>query len=360
MILLWKLIDLFIQLVNSAKMGADKPKILIVGLGGVGVIAAYALQYGEKAEVTALIRSDYDRVIEKGYEINSCDYGHIEGFRPTHVVKTIEDAKKYGEFDFILVTTKNLPDITTVEDVFADAVTEKTTIVLLQNGFGIEKTTLKRFPGHFILSGVSMISSANFHGVVEHVGTDSLKLGYFDNGVNTTEEQIAKAKEFIELYDNEKIDCHYDEDVKFSRWRKLIYNASFNTIGALVDLDVGRIHEAGGIETLIKPAMREIIKVAASDGVTLPESIMDAMIHSDDGVWYAPSMVVDVRKGNQIELEVILGNVVDVAKENNVDIPVLYTIYNLLHLVQFRLKEKNGYVVLPKERPLKVKPDSSD
>ncbi len=334
-------------------MSSPRSKVLIVGLGGVGVLAAYALEYNKKAEVTALIRSDYDRVIEKGYEINSVDYGHVEGFRPTHVVKTIEDAKKYGEFDFILVTTKNIPDIHVVEDAFADAVSDKTTIVLLQNGFGIEKATFERFPGHIVLSGVSMISSANFHGVVEHVGTDSLGIGYFDNGVSSKEEQLAKTKQFSELYENDKIDCHIDEDVKFSRWRKLVYNASFNTIGALVDLDVGRIQEAGGTDTLIKPTMREIFKVAKSDGVTLDESLMDTMIHSDDGNWYAPSMLVDVRKGNQIELEIILGNVLEVAKQNNVEVPILSVLYNLLHLVQFRLKEQNGLINLPEERPLK-------
>ncbi len=334
-------------------MSSPRSKVLIVGLGGVGVLAAYALEYNKKAEVTALIRSDYDRVIEKGYEINSVDYGHVEGFRPTHVVKTIEDAKKYGEFDFILVTTKNIPDIHVVEDAFADAVSDKTTIVLLQNGFGIEKATFERFPGHIVLSGVSMISSANFHGVVEHVGTDSLGIGYFDNGVSSKEEQLAKTKQFSELYENDKIDCHIDEDVKFSRWRKLVYNASFNTIGALVDLDVGRIQEAGGTDTLIKPTMREIFKVAKSDGVTLDESLMDTMIHSDDGNWYAPSMLVDVRKGNQIELEIILGNVLEVAKQNSVEVPILSVLYNLLHLVQFRLKEQNGLINLPEERPLK-------
>lgn len=334
-------------------MSPEKPKVLIIGLGGVGVLAAFALEYSKRAEVTALIRSDYDRVIEKGYDINSVDYGNIKGFTPSHVVKTIKDAKAYGEFDFILVTTKNIPDINVVEDAFADAVSEKTTIVLLQNGFGIEKPTLKRFPGHVVLSGVSMISSANFHGVVEHVGTDSLAIGYFDNGVSSKEDQLAKASQFIELYNNDKINCFLDKDVKFTRWKKLIYNATFNPISALVDLDVGRIEEAGGVESLIRPAMKEVINVAASDGVTLDESLMEYMIHSDDGVWYAPSMLVDVRKGNQVELEVILGSVIDVANENKVDIPILKVVYNLLHLVQFRLKEKNGLVTLPKERPVR-------
>ena len=52
-------------------------------------------------------------------------------------------------------------------------------------------------------------------------------------------------------------------------------------------------------------------------------------------------MCVDVRKGQLMELEIILGNPMRIAKENNVATPILSTIYPLLKLVQFRLKKEN-------------------
>ena len=58
-------------------MTADKKSVLLFVSGGVGSIAAYSLEFGGKAEVTAVIRSDYDLVKEKGFEIESCDYGSI-------------------------------------------------------------------------------------------------------------------------------------------------------------------------------------------------------------------------------------------------------------------------------------------
>ncbi|CCH40555.1 Glycerol-3-phosphate dehydrogenase [NAD(P)+] [Wickerhamomyces ciferrii] len=333
-------------------MSESKPKVLIVGLGGVGIMAAYALEYGSKAEVTAVIRSDYDRVIEKGYELKSVDYGHIPNYKPSNVVKTVQDALKFGPFDYILVITKNIPDISNVEDIYADAVTPKhTTIILIQNGIGIEKPVFERFPGNVVLSGVSMISSSNFSGVVDHVSTDILNVGYFDNGVTSKEEQESKTREFIEIYSNGKNTVHYDEDVKYVRWRKLIYNATLNTICSIVNLDTGRMDYANGMESIIRPAMKEVIKVAKSDGVELDEKFIDFMIESDIDIYYAPSMLVDVRKGNQIESEVILGNVVRIAKENKVDIPILSTVYELIKLVQFRLKEANGYIKLPEVKP---------
>ena len=66
-------------------------------------------------------------------------------------------------------------------------------------------------------------------------------------------------------------------------------------------------------------------------------------------------MLVDVKKGNPIELDVILGNLLLVAKELSVETPVLTTLYNLLKVVQYRLKEKQGLFTLPEERPISDK-----
>lgn len=321
-------------------------------MGGVGTVAAYTLQLGG-AEVTSVIRSDYDIVIEKGYKINSPDFGLIEGYRPSHIAKTAKEAnEKYGPFDYVVVTTKNIPDLNNVEDIYADAVSQNTVIVLQQNGLGIEKAAFERFPGHIVLSGVSMISSANYNGEINQTGGDSLAVGYFDNGVNTPEEQLAKAEEFVALYKKDQNQCFIDKDSKYTRWRKLVYNAVFNTIATVTNLDVGRLEEFGAADGLIFPAMDEVIAMAASDGVTLDPSIKQLMYHSDDGDWYAPSMLVDLRKGNQIECEVILGNALRIAKKNGVKTPILDVIYELLKLTQMSIKEKRGLIKLPEVRPI--------
>ena len=66
-------------------------------------------------------------------------------------------------------------------------------------------------------------------------------------------------------------------------------------------------------------------------------------------------MGVDVQKGNPIELEVILGNLLTVARELKVETPTLDILYELLKVVQFRLKEKQGLITLPEERPINDK-----
>lgn len=317
-------------------------------------MAAYALELNAQCKVTVVVRSDYDTVTEKGFKITSVDYGEIESFKPSHVVASVEAASSHGPYDFIVVSTKNIPDVSKVEDLVAPVVTSGvSTIVLLQNGIEIGAPVMARFPENVVLSGVSMISSTNYGGVIDHEGTDFLKVGYFPNKNLSSDRQEEAAKHFVQLYHNGKNECVYDEDVKFTRWRKLVYNATLNSVCALTNLDVGRLELFGGVDSIIRDAMKEVLAVAKSDGVNLPEEVMEFMIHSDDGVYYSPSMLVDLRKGNFIELEVIVGNAVRIAQRNAVATPVLSLVYNLLSLVQNRTKEAKGLVSVPKKRPVR-------
>lgn len=328
-------------------------KIVLVGSGGVGSIAAYALDLNDSVELTTVIRSDYDTVMEKGFRIESVDYGNIDLWRPKHVVKSVEDAAQHGPFDYVVVVTKNTPDIVKVEDIIAPVVTPKqSTVVLIQNGIEIGAPLIERFPENIVLSGVAMISSTNLDGVIYHEGTDFMKVGYFLNSNLPVEAQEKSAKDFVELYHNGKNECLYDEDVKFTRWRKLVYNATLNSICTLTTVDVGRLDLFGGVEELVRPAMKEVLAIAKSDGVDLPEDIMEFMIRSDDPIYYAPSMLVDLRKGNYIELEVISGNPVRIAQKNGVDAPILTIIYSLLKVVQQRTMETKGKITVPKVRPV--------
>lgn len=327
-------------------------KILVVGTGGVGVMAAYALDLCPDVEVTAVIRSDYDTVKRVGYNITSVDYGKIENFRPQNIVKNVEDAAEFGPFDYVVVSTKNTPDILKVEDLIDAVVTRgQTSVLLLQNGIHIGEAFIEKYPKNIILSGVSMISSTNYQAVITHEGTDALSIGYFNNSNISPETQKEAALTFIKCYDNGKNSCSYDENVNFTRWRKLVYNATLNPICSLTGVDVGRLELFGANETMVLAAMAEVYAIAASDGVDLPQEVADIMIRSDDGVYYAPSMLVDIRKGNYIEVEVIVGNAVRVAQKNGVSCPMLTLIYNLLQVVQKRIMEEKGRIVVPEERP---------
>ena len=61
-----------------------KKTVLLIGGGGVGTIAALNLDIGGLAEVTIVLRSNFNAVNEKGFQIESCDHGVIKNWKPSH------------------------------------------------------------------------------------------------------------------------------------------------------------------------------------------------------------------------------------------------------------------------------------
>lgn len=64
-------------------MTVNKSRILIVGTGGIGTVSAYSLERGGAAEVTAVMRSNYEAAVKKGIDIDSVQYGQVKAWRPT-------------------------------------------------------------------------------------------------------------------------------------------------------------------------------------------------------------------------------------------------------------------------------------
>lgn len=327
------------------------PRVLVIGSGGVGSIAAYALSLNKKSDVTLVVRSDYDKVVADGYHIISATYGELKNWRPGHVVKSVEDAAKTGEYDFVVVTTKNIPDgPTPCEEIVRPVIVPgKTAIVLIQNGIGIEIPMIREYPTNPVISGISLIGSTNIDCVIHNSHKDSILLAPFHNPNVPNTLTTAKAREFGDLYQHQDDAINkiiHEETALKSRWQKLIYNSVLNTTCALTGLDVNRCQINNANESIFNPAMDEVIAIAASEGVQLDNKEM--FIHIGDGLFYSPSMAVDARKNQLFELEVILGNPLRIAKKNGVHTPILSTMYNLLKMVQFRIKEGKGLIKVNK------------
>ncbi|VEU23758.1 DEKNAAC104987 [Brettanomyces naardenensis] len=331
----------------------SKANVLLIGMGAVGTIAAYALDKRGQSKVTCVVRSVYDILTTRGFDIESVDYGNVKGYRPDYVEKSVKEAMaKHGPFDYVLVTMKNIPDIHPIEPLLAECYSPDTAIVLLQNGIGIERPVFKEFPEAYVISGVTMIGTTLYHDTVKQVGPDLVTFGPFLNPRLPEDKQVAKCKKFVDMYTNPHNQVSYDWNVKYTRWKKLVYNATVNTTCALTNVDLGRLELFGGVDSVVRPAMREVLAIAKADGVELPESIIEYMIRSDDADYYPPSMLMDVRKGNYTEYRTLIGNVLMIAKEHEIYAPTLTVLSNLLHVVQMRTMEEKGRFELPKQRPL--------
>ncbi|KAF2631493.1 2-dehydropantoate 2-reductase [Macroventuria anomochaeta] len=338
----------------------QKKTVLVIGAGSVGAIAALNLEVGGFASVTVALRSNYNAVKEQGYTIESCDHGFLRDFRPSVVRNSIPDIviENLPPYDYIVLCTKSTPDVgPTSLDLVAPALPKDnthTTLVLLQNGLNIEKPFLESHPQTVVLSGVSFIGSAEpSPGHIVQNEPDRLLIGVFPHPHNTIETASARAQEFVTVYSaGGKTDCKYSPAVLHDRWRKLVYNACLNPICAITGVDSGRIRLAdGGLDGLVRPAMREIVAAAkAVTNIELEKDVVEKVIDTDPMEnWGKPSMQQDIEKGNYIEFEDLLGEPLREGKKAGVPMPTLEVLYQLARAIQWRTKEAKGLVQLPSQ-----------
>lgn len=150
------------------------------------------------------------------------------------------------------------------------------------------------------MSGISKIDAHEVApGVIEQKQNDLLYIGAFNNPYLDSNAQEAAAKRFVQIYSmGGKTTCLYKPDVDVDRWSKLVYNVSFNPVCALTRLNTGELQRTGRVmDTLVVPAMKEVLAVAKKAGHSLPESIISDTIQTNPiNESITPSMQIDLEK----------------------------------------------------------------
>ncbi|KAK4187769.1 putative 2-dehydropantoate 2-reductase [Podospora australis] len=339
-------------------LGFDAPKhnVLVIGSGGVGTMAAYALEKGGRATVTAVLRSNFAVVQKRGFDIDSRDHGKISGWRPSHIRNTIPNTAEEAQlqpYDFVVVTTKNIADIPpSVATLIAPVVTPgRTVIALLQNGLNIEKPIVAAFPNNPVISGVPYIgASQSSLGNIKHVNHDKLIISPFSNPNIPASRCERAAEEFQRAYSCRGVTCIYEPNVDAARWKKLLYNSSYNTVATILRMDTSRMRVSEHIiDSLIRPAMQEIQAAAkAVAGLDISDETIEETIRIDTfEAFFRPSMLQDAEKGNLTEFENILGEPLRDAERHGVPTPTLRVIYSILKGLQWQTMESKGLITVP-------------
>lgn len=306
------------------------------GAGGVGSVYGWFL---EKAgvQVTAVCRSNYNQVKEKGLLIRSMKWGR-NIHRPI-AVNSVVAAREHGPFDYIFVCSKAFPETHTL---IRDAVSHTSAIVLAQNGIGIEEAYAKAYPENTIISGVVYLPVVQVEqGVIEH-GTplERFEIGTYPASTS----KIAKEQgiKLVELFTKGGATCVMYDDIQPQRWYKLALNATLNPICALTLCDDGNfLRSSDGAIEMACDIMREVGKIASALGygdVITDQTINEHMKRHVERMTTGgkpPSMLQDVQQGRPIEVEAILGNMVRIANGLKVEIPYLRLLYTLAKGLNF-------------------------
>jgi 2-dehydropantoate 2-reductase len=110
-------------------------------------------------------------------------------------------------------------------------------------------------------------------------------------------------------------------DARGPQWRKVIFNASTNPIGALTGLAHGRVCEDPALRALVSALVDEGKAVASAQGIELdadPEELIDHAARPDVAYDHKASMLQDVEARRPTEIDYLNGGIVRFGDEHGV------------------------------------------
>jgi 2-dehydropantoate 2-reductase len=115
------------------------------------------------------------------------------------------------------------------------------------------------------------------------------------------------------------------EDARPGQWRKVIFNASTNPIGALTGLTHGRVCERSDLRELVSDLVDEGKSVAAAQEIVLdadPEELIDHAARPDVAHGHKASMLQDVEARRPTEIDYLNGGIARFGRELGVPTPL--------------------------------------
>jgi 2-dehydropantoate 2-reductase len=300
-------------------------RICIVGCGAVGSLFAANLATLDDVEVWAydLYQAHVDAINRDGLRLSGAGDIHAR-------LHATSDPAALPPCDFGIVATKAMhaeSAIAATAHAFADGA-----VASVMNGVGNEETIARHVPR--VIRGTTFPAGK----LVEpgHVQWDVKG----DTTFSPFEPAPASAAEVAALADactRGGMPSSAVADARPAQWRKVIFNASTNPIGALTGLTHGRVCERPDLRALVTSLVDEGKAVAAAQGITLdadPEELIDHAARPDVAYGHKASMLQDVEARRPTEIDFLNGGIARFGRELDVPTPAHDTITALIKGVE--------------------------
>lgn len=284
----------------------------VIGTGAIGGYYGAKLARAGK-EVHFLLHSDYEEVRKQGLRVDSCD----GDFRLPQV-NAYNDTRQMPKADVVLVGLKSTNEHL-LKTLLPPLLHEKTLVILIQNGIGLEADVQAWFPDTALAAGLAFICSAKTEpGRINHQCYGSINIGNFS--CKDADLIQAVLADFIEA----EIDAHEVEYYE-ARWRKAVWNMPFNGMTVALQTQTDRLLKNPATRQLIYEQMMEVIGAANALGVQgLDESFAQKMMQmTDEMVPYSPSMRLDFDFHRPMEIHYIYTRPIAEARAVGFEMPRL-------------------------------------
>jgi 2-dehydropantoate 2-reductase len=300
-------------------------KIGIMGAGAIGAFIGSVLQRSCH-EVTFIARGQHLESIKKNgliIETNQEVY-KVDG-------KFSNDPSALYESDLVLFCVKS-NDTEETANRLKNVIKKEANILTLQNGVDNEEYLSNIFGKERVFSCATYIQSAILKpGTVKQIGEVKLVIGELNSSAMSTAQKIAV------ILNDSGINTRHSSKIMNSKWKKYIWNVTFNPLSAALGVGVGEILDQKNLRAIAKKINSEVISLAQIQGYQISKSFIDNMFlntNTENVRNHKTSMLQDRLNGKHMEIESLCGYAVRKGKELGVLVPTIETIYNILKYIE--------------------------
>jgi 2-dehydropantoate 2-reductase len=310
-------------------MDGNFQRIAVVGAGAVGsfygILLARAGQrvvlIGRPAHVAALSQN--------GLEL------HRSGRVETVHVEASTELSAVRDADLVLLCVKS-NDTETAARALAPHLAPDALVLSLQNGVDNPAAIARHVTQPVIASVVYVAVALPKPGVVEHYGRGELVIGPLA-GASALDTALRKRLEqVVACFARAQVPVRISSDVMTELWSKLLVNCAYNAISALAQAPYGRMVEQAPIRALQEAVVREVVAVAAAEGIDLP---LPAALEATERIARTMSSQLsstaqDLARGKPSEIDHLNGTIVRLGERHGVATPANQALYALVKLVE--------------------------
>jgi 2-dehydropantoate 2-reductase len=305
-------------------------RICVVGCGAVGSLFAANLGTLDDVEVWAydLARDHVEAINRNGLRLTGA--GEVRG-----TVRATADAGEIPGCDFGIVATKAMHTdaaIAATADAFAGGA-----VASVQNGIGNEEV-LARHCERVIRGTTFPAGKVTAPGVVQWDVKGDTTFGPFEGKPAALDE----IERLADACTRAGMPARAVADARGPQWRKVIFNAATNPLGALTGLTHGRVCEQPPLRRLASQLVDEGKAVAGAQGIELdsdPEELIDYAARPEVAYDHKASMLQDVEAHRQTEVDFLNGGIAEFGRRLGVPTPANEMIWTLVKGVEASWKQ---------------------
>jgi len=326
-------------------------KFCIVGAGAIGgFVGAKLAAAGE--DVTFIARwKNLDAIRARGMTVKYQDGTVLEA----RDVKATDSVAAVGHVDCVILALK-AHQVEAVVHQLEPLFGPKTTVITMQNGIpfwyfvnhggALTGTRVEsvdprgvcldgiphdRIIGCVVYPATELVAP----GVVHHIEGERFPLGELDGSASN------RVKDLSDVFAKAGLKAPVLENVRNEIWLKLWGNLTFNPISALTHSTLVDICTNTHGRALATSMMQEAEAVAQALGASFRVSLEKRIEGAAKVGKHKTSMLQDVEAGRELEVDALVGAVVELGERANVPTPTIRAVYQATKLLAATMKQEN-------------------